>query len=120
MTSEPSTTALLYRPPSTNTARIQRSNVQIQASGQQIKLNDNPHRSSTAILLLQRGRVLQGVQIERPHPRQQIHLVGPDEEAALVPRVNLPENVKRDDNGTGEIFLEEECRVGEVGAARRL
>lgn len=69
--------------------------------------NDIPHRSYKDTLLPPRGRVLQRVQIEGSHAGQQIHLVCPDEESALIPGEDLPEDVKRDDNGRGEVILEE-------------
>ena len=42
----------------------------------------------------------------------------PDEEPALIPRIDLPENVERDDDGCGEIVLEESS--GARRAADRL
>ena len=76
------------------------------------KLHNVPHRSYKDTLPPLRGRVLQWVQIERPHARQQIHLVCPDEEAALVLAVNFPENIKRNDDRRSEIFLEKSSGAG--------
>ena len=75
-------------------------------------LNDIPRGSVEDTLPPALGRVLQRIQIERSHARQEIHLVRLDEEPALVPGVDLPENVERDDDGRGEIFLEESRRGG--------
>ena len=82
------------------------------SNGAGAKSNDIPRRSYKDTLPPPGGRVLQWIQIERPHTRQQIHLVCLDEESALVPGVDLPEKVKRDDDRCGEIFLEEIGRVG--------
>lgn len=74
--------------------------------------NDIPCGSIEDTLPPVPGRVLQRIQIERSHARQQVHLMRLDEEAALISRVELPENVKPDDDGPGEIFLEESGRGG--------
>ena len=52
------------------------------------------------------------VQIKRPHTRQQIHLVRSDEEAGPVLGEDLPEGEEGDDDGRGEVILEEDRGIG--------
>ena len=75
------------------------------------KLNNIVQSSRKDILLPRNGCVLQGVQIKRSHSSQQIHLVCSYEETPLVPRVDFPEDEKRDDDGPGEILLEERSGI---------
>ena len=70
-------------------------------------LNNIVHYSHRHALLPGRSRILQRVEIECPHARQQIHLALLDEEATLVPGPDLPEYEEGDDDGCGEVFLEE-------------
>ena len=55
------------------------------------------------------SRILQCVQVERPHPCQQIHIVCPlkGTSSGLVPFEDLPEDVEGNDDGCCEICLEE-------------
>ncbi len=62
------------------------------------------------ILLPRTPRVIQRVQVERPHAGQEIHLVCPDKESASEFGHGFPEEIEGDDEGCGEVFLEESCR----------
>ena len=70
------------------------------------------HQPHHHVLLPRQRRVLQRIEIECPHTRQQIHLALPDEEATLVPTEDLPEYEEGDHDGCGKVCLEEGLGVG--------
>ena len=72
--------------------------------------NKIPHGSYKDVLL--HVGVVQRVQIERPHPGQQIHPVCSHEPTGLVPGVDFPEDEERNDDGRREIVLEKDGGVG--------
>ena len=83
-------------------------------------LNDIMNDTSGQALFPMRCRILQRVQVERPHPRQQVHLRSLDEETALVSGEKLPEDEKRDHDDCGEVFFKESLCATGGGAANRL
>lgn len=72
--------------------------------------NNIPHRSYKHVIRF--GHVIQRVQIERPHTRQQIHLVCTHEEPAFIPAIDFPEDEECNDDGHREIILKEYGGVG--------
>ena len=64
-------------------------------------LNNIMHHPRENTLFPRRDRILYRVEIERPHPRQEIHLRRFHEEAAFVPGEEFPEDEEGNHDGAG-------------------
>ena len=92
---------------STLLCKIQKSGIRNQKSEQIPK-----HSLGQIGGTLLRRRVLQGVEIEAAHAGQDIHVAGRDPEGTLEAGHAFPEEIQGDDDGGGEILLEEITWIG--------